>query len=347
MKKILFLLIILQSNLSILHAQNLGIREIHHFFRPHLTGLGEWQADSQLKDLDSLSFGSNAIGFQASIPIKGRVGLDLNLGKLKNIFKVATKGLKGLFETIPLDVSAYQILWNVGGGVRNMDMSFDQDGHTAYYFTTGIEGVHIRPELGIIFYNANLSFSEEGATFNQLKTRFTGFIGRAKMNKLASINYYGLAIHYRNNKVLPVPFAGTSFSIPPVFHLQLILPYQAKLVYKKDKKIRVTLAATMSGFETGFENQHFFFEENVRDRLHLSATYLQATSTVQYKLSDKARLQMEIGTLLNQNITFWDGRQKVNSFDLNNAFFYGVRYEVGLGDKSLVGNLLRKLDVDL
>ncbi|MGB0930590.1 MAG: hypothetical protein ACPGVB_07430 [Chitinophagales bacterium] len=346
MKRFLIYLLFL-SIPSMLEAQSLGIREIHHFFRPHLTGLGEWQADSQLKDLDSLSFGSNALGLQASIPIKGRVGFDLNLGKLKNIFKVATKGLKGLLETVPVDVTAYQILWNVGGGVRNTSLSFDQDNHTAYYFNTGIEGVHIRPELGIIFYNANLSFSEESATFKNLKTRFTGFIGRAKLTKLASMSYYGIAIHYRNNKVLPVPFAGTSISLPPLFHLQLILPYQAKLVYKKDKKIRVTLAATLSGFETGFENQQFFFDENVRDRLHLSATYLQATSTVQYKLSKKARLKMEIGTLLNNNITFWDGRQKVESFDLKNSFFYGIRYEVGLSSKSLIGNLLRKLDVDL
>jgi len=330
-----------------LNAQNLGIREIHHFFRPHLTGLGEWQADAKLKGLDSLTFGSNAVGVQASIPIKGRLGFDLNLGKLKNIFKVATKGLGGLLEAVPLDVNAYQILWNVGGGVRNTSLSFDQDLHTAYFFTTGIEGVHIRPELGIIFYNANLSFSEESATFNQLKTRFTGYIGRATINKLASINYYGIAIHYRNNKILPVPFAGTSISIPPLFHLQLILPYQAKLVYKRDKKIRVTLAATMSGFETGFENQRFFFGEDVRDRLHLSATYLQATSTVQYKLSKRARLKMEVGTLLNSNIAFWDGQQKIDTYGLNNSFFYGIRYEVGLGDKSLVGNLLRKLDVDL
>ncbi len=338
--------LLLFFHLSTSHAQNLGIREIHHFFRPHVTGIGEWQVDSKLEGVNDMTFGSNALGVQASIPVKGRLGVDFNLGKLKNIFKIGTEGLKGVFKTIPFDVSGYQILWNIGGGVRNTNLSFDQDTHTAYYFNTGVEGVHIRPELGIIFYNANLSFSEESATFNQLKTRFTGFIGRATLSKLTTLNYYGIAIHYRNNKVLPVPFAGTSFSLPPHFHLQLILPYQAKLVYRKGKKIRVTLAATLSGFETGFENQNFFFEEGVRDRLHLSSTYLQASSTVQYKLSKRARIQMEIGSLLNPNITFWDGRQEVESFDLGNAFFYGIRYEVGMGKKSLVGKLLQKLDFD-
>ena len=56
---------------------------------------------------------------------------------------------------------------------------------------------------------------------------------------------------------------------------------------------------------------------------------------------------MEVGTLLNSNIAFWDGQQKVDTYGLNNSFFYGIRYEVALGHKSLVGNLLRKLHVDL
>lgn len=353
-KSCLYLLAFL--SIQTVYAQSFHIKPFKDFFKSSITLHTELMPGSVFKEAESVNYGFSGYGLQMNVPLKGKVELDLNLSKLKN-FKdwKSIRDIKKLPQAIPLDVRGYQLFWTFNGGYRDVSIDFEAPNHRLFYAQTGIMGFHLQPKMRMLFYSFSIGGAEDENTIRDFKPRFEGFIGQARVHKFAFIYYYGVYANYGDRRPLILPFVGMNFTLPPVLNVQVILPLQMKITYrKKGKPFKASVGVELSGFRSGFENrQQGWLPESVSgsteplsDRLHLSSTYLLATTDLEYKTGNKGRVVTRFGAVVARDVSFWDMGEKVEDFTPNKDFYIGAMYQLNLGKKSLIKNIWERLEFD-
>lgn len=331
-------------------AQSFSVLDFTQIFVPKISVGAEFQTPRPLRQNDTVSYYTMALGAQAQIPISGKIDVDLNLDKLKNWKNIKSwKDIKNIGNSIPVDISAYQLFWTVAGNMRQQNIAFDTSGHTSYGFSTGIAGIHLQKKFKLLFYNANIGFSEDKHTFSSLKPMFNGYIGQARVSKYGFIYYYGAYVNYYDKRIIPVPFVGIYTGIPPFFSLQVTAPFQARFIYQKHKKLRAAAEVSFGAFQTGFENRQSGWlpistdSVSTGNRLTLNNTYLKATTTAEHR-TEGGRISIEVGTVLWRAARFYEGNNHQKTYNPKTAPYIAVTYQANLNKKSLIKSVWDKLD---
>lgn len=342
--KIVAFLLLSCNYCTYLAAQSLQVKEFTQIFQPSLSVGGEWTLPRPMRSGDAELYNALAVGVQASVPIKGEIEFDLNLDKLKNWKNIKSwKDVQNIGRTLPVDVSGYQLFWTANGGFRSttLSTSTDSSAHRGYYFNTGMMGLHLQRKFRLLFYQATLGFSEDGTTMRQLKPIFTAMGGQARIIKYGFILYYGGYINYTDGRLLPIPFIGAYTALPPFFDLQITLPLQARISYRKHKNLRASAEIALSGFQTGFSRPNPLTAE--AERLGMRSAHLKVSTTAEHR-TEGGRLGIELGTVLARSISLFDGGQKISDFKPKTGMYVSVNYQVTLQRKSLIKNIWDKLE---
>ncbi|OWY21890.1 hypothetical protein C7N43_17000 [Sphingobacteriales bacterium UPWRP_1] len=326
-------------------AQSLSVKDITQFFSPSVTLRSELILPSPLSENDTILHTNAGVGLQANIPLKGKIEFDLNLGKLKNLKNIKSwTDWQNISKSVPVDIRAYQLFLTLGGGYRNLRLDYETEPHRLPYVTGGVMGIHLQKKLKFLFYSANLLISEDINTLNRTRPFFNGFVGQARLYKFSFLYYYGLFLSAGNKRVLPVPFAGISAGLPGAFNLQVILPLEVAITYRKNSKLLATATVALSGFTSGFENRNTGFLPDYDQRIGFANNFIKSTLAGTYVLP-KGRLKVEAGAAYAQGLRFLESKNKDSfSFKPKAAPFVGISYQMNLGNRSLVSILFDKID---
>lgn len=331
-------------------AQDLEVKDFDQFFIPQINIKTELFNESPLQKGSTETYQHFGIGGNATIPIKGKFDVDLNLNKLKNLKNIKSwkdLSLKNIGKSIPVDVSGHQIFWTVSGGMRQLQLSIDSSGHRAYYGSTGVMGLHLQKNFTMWFYGANLGVSEEPSTFRKWQPQLNAYLAQARVHKYLFLYYYGVFLNYYDGRVLPIPFIGINVGLPPFFSLQATLPFQLKFTYRKNPKLRASIELNWSGFNTGFENRNLLLPNDspgsTLNRISLRSTYLRFSTTAEYRLT-KGRLLMQVGTAFNRQLQFYSQETNHILYKPTIPLYASATFQINLNDRSLIGNIWKKLD---
>jgi hypothetical protein len=327
-----------------LFAQSLTIKDFPQLFLPSLSVGAEGTLPRPVKSAESVTYYSLGGGIQANVPISGKIELDLNLDKLKNWKNIKNwKDIENIGKALPVDVSGYQLFWTVNGGLCNtqLTMSGDSTAHLGYYFHTGVSGLHLQKKFRLLFYQATLGFSEDKNTMSQLKPVFSAYMGQARIIKYGFILYYGGYINYTDGALLPIPFVGIYTALPPFFDLQVTLPLQARLSYRKHKTLRASAEIAFSGFQTGYAALDPL--TNDYERYRLRSSHLKIATTAEHR-TEGGRLSFEVGTVVARSAKLSQGSTNIADYTPKGGIYMSVNYQATLGRKSLIKTVWDKLE---
>lgn len=330
-------------------AQSFAVKELPDFFKSNLTLFGNFTPQRAVSKSDSALYSNFNGGATLKFPIKGKIDLDLNLSKLKNIKDI--KNWKDISKAIPVDVKAYQIFGMVDAGYRSTTFGIDTPSlHKHSFFSAGITGLHLMPRTRLLFYSASLGFDEDFNTINNAALRFNLLLGQMKIYNFKFVYYYGIFIKDnkdRNLPILPVPFIGANLVLPPFFNVQVILPAQIEFAYRKNKNLRLSAGLFLRGIDTGFENRGFLNADTATiKRFSFSSTGLRLKTTADFRVSAQSRLSLEFGATLLRNLSFYHQNKNIKYKPASSAFF-GVQYSINLDKRSLFDNLLDRFHINL
>lgn len=335
-------------------AQSFEVRDVAQFFVPSLILNTELQFPRTIKQ-DTASFFNFSAGAKATVPLSGKIDLDLNLDKLKNWKNVKSwKDVGNIVKSIPLDVSGYQTFLNFAGGYRSTVFDYDSTAHHGAYFSLGMSGLHLQKKFRVFFWGASLGLSEEFSTLGQFSPQINLYGGQARVSKYGFLWYYGGFVHYSNKRIIPVPFAGITAALPPFFSLQVTLPFQAKITYQKKKKLRASFEVALTSFQTGFENRRSGWlpvpasdtisnEDPKTLRVQLASSNIKVATIAEHH-TDAGKLSIEVGTVFARSANFYDGNDKISSLNPKAGPYIALNYRINLQQKSLIKGIWDKLN---
>lgn len=243
-------------------------------------------------DGDHLSTFKTRVG--ASIPIKSKLGVEMNWEKLLEVRK-----LKDLLK-VPR-IKAYQIFWNINA--RSIMYDFRRAATNPYQInggkslwtyglSTGVTGMHLLPKFHVLFYTGNLSFSESAGSIARLSPGFNAAVGVAKIKNPFTYYYGGIFMSYENGQFLPIPFLGIESRLGEKFWFNITLPLQIRFGMKMRDKSKLEVLASMGGNGSGF----VFSNNNYKSFFRYS--HMKTGMMWNKPLNKRTRLYLEGGITL-------------------------------------------------
>lgn len=334
-------------------AQFFTIKELPQLFKPNLNIRTEYTPNRTVNNdtANIKTYGMFNTDIQATIPLKGKIDIDLNLGKLKNIKDIKSiKDIKNIVNAVPVDVTGYQIFGLASGGMRKSHFGFDSiSNRTHYRGMLGILGIHLLPQTRLLVYSASLIVEEEPNTFKNLNPQLNAMVGMVKLYDLKFIYYYGGFLNYANGHFLPIPFVGATFVIPPFLDAQIILPAQIEFSYRAKRGTRLAIGAYVNGFSQGFANSGTFWNNttNTPTRLDFFNQSILLKGTLDYKINPKSRLSAEFGAPIYRKLIIEKQNTHLQTYKPKNSAFFAATYTVDLSQKSLFKSLIEKTNLHI
>jgi hypothetical protein len=285
MKKSVIVLFIFQWY-GLLISQSFELEQFSQLYRPRLRLDALYQhpialSNSQLNS----NFNYSAQQYQASVsvPIAGKLSvgaeLDLTQPSIKDILKNS------------LQIKAWQLMFNAKLGYRHstFESNNNQEKKTsdAYLSSIGLSGIKLTKQFKILFYSANINFSEEANALPYYKLRGNTTIGWAKIKGLRKYFIYGFHLNVSDKLVLPIPFIGGRAKLSSNWNFNYVLPIQANIQYKPDNKWSHFLGIRPDGQRWGWYNGKF------------SGSYSYVTIcpylASRYTLNNNLQMRLELG----------------------------------------------------
>lgn len=234
---------------------------------------GEYTFSSAIND--STNFSISKYRMQAVIPLHTKVKANIDWDKVKEL---------KLKESVTL--KARQDFITVNYSLRSPTTTlFDQQKiHTAAF---GYTGISAGLKNGIWLYSANLYFSESSKSYQSaLQPNFLGYAARIRVKNLKFVYFYGAALVYNQQLLLPVPIAGFTTKLNSRIRLTAILPVQINANYKLSKKYAVGVNTSLSGFNAVFRST------NLRN---INYSHIKSFIYMSAQLNNKFQLYVEGG----------------------------------------------------
>ncbi len=302
------------------HAQG-GIIA-RQFFKPGVKVGGEAMYEGLLEgDL------TNELGFytakaQVNIPIKSKFGIKVQpkeLLKLQNLWELRKFASWKTYPKLAAKIiapNAHQMFWNFNTQYTVMYGSeyypIEEEGISLEHFSglmrvsTGVTGLHYLKKMRVAFYSADIGFMEDAQSISRLHPNFTVMGGYAKIQNPFMYYYSGMYLNYNSGRLISIPFAGTDLRIANKARLNLMLPLQAKMSFKVNKKKRYALLLQYNGLVAGFTPQDRHLPEMTRH--NFTYTYVKTTGILEQKISKNLKLFMEVG---------WASQRRFNEYESN------------------------------
>jgi hypothetical protein len=220
---------------GLLNSQSFELEQFSQLYRPRLRLDALYQNPVALSNSSlNSNFNYSAQQYQASVsvPIAGKLSLgaelDLTQPSIKDLLKKS------------LQIKAWQLMFNARIGYRRstFESKYNQERKMSddYLSSVGLSGIKLTKQFKILFYSANINFSEEVNAFPFYKFRGNATLGWAKIKGLRKYFIYGFNLTVSDKLFLPIPFIGGRARINNNWNFNYILPVQANLQYKPDKR---------------------------------------------------------------------------------------------------------------
>lgn len=301
--------------LPILCINSTGVAQslkLDFLFRPGVTMGMDHYTPSSFRD--SSKFSMNKYRFQATIPLRTKFNLNLN----------------------KLDVNASQTILTLNASSRTPQFENSSiESQNIYTFAAGITNLKVGLRNGLVLYSANVYVAENPNTLkSDPQINALGYVAKIKLNNLKFIYFYGLAAGYNYERPILLPLAGFTTRVAKDLRITAILPLQTTLTYKVDKKTKINLGTTISGFNSVYRDQ---------SNELLNYRQLKNFISVDYKLSRKAKLHLEGGYATWRKMNFREGKNDLYDFKVNPGPYMSINLNYSIG-KSLFGLQLDGMD---
>ncbi|MCS7077868.1 MAG: DUF6268 family outer membrane beta-barrel protein [Bacteroidia bacterium] len=255
--------------------------DISRFFRTGLNIRAEYIPNADLQDTTgSVSF--TRYNAQLIMPLKGRI-------------KASWR---------ELDITAKQYFLTLNGGVRQIRNSKNtpfEPYHNLYTASFAVAGLRAGLRSKMWLYAFGGGITESISTFNNLHPYATVAALRVKIKGLNHQKFYGLAAVYSNSTIpfIIAPIWGINKKIFSKTTLTLILPVQAQLTYKFDRKNNLALLLTPGGYNGGVQDTNL---TKNKIRLQYIYSHFKSAACWNWKPNSNVRLTLEAGLLWGRNI---------------------------------------------
>jgi len=301
----------------------------------------EYHPGDLLYDND-LNFLRSRIG--VSVPVKSKFSIKPDFKKfaLEDLVVITDWKRKAL----PLiqkyfQPKMHQIVWNLNINYAHFQDDFYFQNMAG--FSTGITGFHYLKKAKFGFYSGTIGLNENPEYYSKLDVQGAALAGMAILSGVRSVFYFGGFVGYANNQVFPAPFIGFDTKVAKRLRLNVTLPVQMKLTYKK-KKHKLSAFFGLSGFASGYEPVRVdTISTEYYNVGYLDAVYFKSGLSYSFSLGKRSRLNLFAGYLPWRNFRFGFPKGLSVTPNLKATPYWGFSFNKKLG-KSLfdasIGNML-------
>ncbi len=264
-----------------LSAQTFDLDQFDQLFRPRLRLETRWLPPVGTEENEGTYEDRSALAI-LTFPIHSKFKMNVGLTPTtENITELVTNGVR---------VRASQVMGNLRYGTRQVRIDeLAGETRTLHTASIGALGLSLTKKYRVLFWAANVNISEENRTMDRAVPRFTGLIGKMKVNGARKRFFYGLAAVFSDGFTLPMPFIGGSVPLGDRWSFNYVLPAEASFGWKLSSATRFDLGITIEGSRSGIELDE--------QRYNFNHTGLRLFASARHKLSDHFALRAEVGYL--------------------------------------------------
>jgi hypothetical protein len=326
MRKFLLSLVLFYVVLNDVFAQSYELEQFSQLYRPRLRIDANYQHPIELSNKQlgsSIIYSTQQYQAHLSIPIGGKLALGAELDLTQPNIKAILKN--------SLKIKAWQLMLNARLGYK---LSYFEDQNqlskknsNAYLGSIGLSGIKLTKRFKIMFYSANVNLAEELNAIRYYQFRGNATLGWAKIKGLRKYFIYGFHLSISDKLVAPIPFIGGRARINESWNFNYILPLQANIQFKPDKKWSYFLGVRPEGQRWGWYNgvikgSYSFFT-------------IVPHAAVRYTLNNNLQLRLEAGyNAYGRLRTVNEGFDAYN-FKGNNSFYVQFTFNQMLGQSFL------------
>lgn len=299
-----------------LHAQQIGLGFL---FRPHVRLGMDYLPSKQIND--SLRFQMNRYSLNAVVPLSGKIEASL--------------------QDLSLKASYHFLTFNTG--FRTPNVEYASPHSRLYNASIGISGIRGALLKGAYFYTLNLGFVQEGRSLDQMHPFGIAAFAKLQIKGIYKHNIYGVALLYQYKRFLPVPLLGLNRKIAKNLTTQILLPAQATLSYKINRKLKIDWTTSLLSFRGGIiPNLSWIGNQNTNPTFqnpNLNYTHLRSGLMARYQIGSRWQLEAEGGYALFRNLYLQDQNEQYFKHTVPATFYGGIALRMDLG-KGVVSSKL-------
>ncbi len=324
-----FLLFLLLSSLSVKFTYSQFL-DIVTLFKPRMNVNGEYVL-SQKNDLSGRDIYGG--GFGVFVPIKSKLDVNVNWQDALKIKKVSD-------VRNALNVNAYQVFTNFGGGYSNFSILNNNDNLYSVY--GGVTAYHLKfkKKFKLNVYSVKVDVREDFES-KTIIPNYQILLGRVKFFNLNTQGFIGAYASYANNSsFIPVPVFAINTKLNSTYSFLFMFPVQARITAKVSSGFKQDLVLGLNTRNSGIADNNF----GVLKRYYFSEYGLKFSTQSRLRLADKAFLFAELGWQDFTTINYYDGGSKTATTHPKGNFFAKASLYITFG-KGLFGS--GSLDLEL
>lgn len=326
-KKYIFLFLILVFSSIFSFGQFLDIVTL---FKPRINVYGE-SIISQKSDINGRDI--YGAGFGVFVPIKSK--LDIKISWQDALKIKQAKDVKNA-----LNVNAYQIFSNFGGGYSNF--SILNNSNDLYSIYGGITAYHLKFQkkfrMNVYSFKVDVKEDFESKT---IIPNYQVLLGRVKFFNFNTQGFIGVYASYSNHSgFLPAPVFAINTKLNNTYSFLFMFPVQARITAKVSSGFKQDLVLGLNTRNSGIADDNF----GLIKRYYYSEYGLKFSTQSRLRLTDKIYLFAELGWQDFTTINYYDGGSKTASTHPNGSFFAKGSLYITFG-KGILGS--GSLDLEL
>lgn len=303
--------------------------DIVTLFKPRMNVYGEYVM-SQKNDISGRDI--YGAGFGIFVPIKSKLDVKISWQDALKIKQV--KDVKNA-----LNVNAYQVFSNFGGGYSNFSILNNNDLYSVY---GGITAYHLKFKkkfrLNVYSFKVDVKEDFEGKT---IIPNYQVLLGRVKFFNINTQGFIGAYASYSNNSsFIPVPVFAINTKLNSTYSFLFMFPVQARITAKVSSGFKQDLVLGLNTRNSGIADDNL----GIIKRYYYSEYGLKFSTQSRLRLADKAFLFAELGWQDFTTINYYDGGSKTATTHPNGNFFAKASLYITFG-KGILGS--GSLDLEL
>lgn len=296
------------SPLAGLFAQAFDIEQFPQLFRPQLKVDLRHQPETAFRDTTGTFTSTEGAGV-FTFPLHSRFELGIKLD-------TAARGISDLLKN-SVRIKASQVVGSVRFGVRDQSLGFDVDpSRQVYTAAIGATGLKLTRRYRVLFWSTTAYVSEETATMDDLVPRFNAVLGRMKVKGVRRQFFYGLALGYSDQLVLPVPFLGGNAPLGRKWSFQYTLPAQLAIGYKPRSHTKIMIGCALDGSRNGAQWHDM--------RVNLNRAMVRTFLNVRHTAGRHVQVRAELGYVVDDRIQFTQTAVDPARYPINGGFAVNV-----------------------
>ena len=325
--KLLLLLLLSSLSTKFTYGQFLDIVTL---FKPRMNIYGEYVL-SQKSDINGRDIYGG--GFGVFVPIKSKLDVNVNWQDALKIKKISD--VKNA-----LNVNAYQVFTNFGGGYSSFSVLNNTDNLYSVY--GGITAYHLKfkKKFKLNVYSFKVD-AREDVESKIIIPNYQMLLGRVKFFNLNTQGFIGVYASYVNNSsFIPVPVFAINTKLNSTYSFLFMFPVQARLTAKVSSGFKQDLVLGLNTRNSGIADDNL----GVIRRYYYAEYGLKFSTQSRLKLADKAFLFTELGWQDFTTINYYDGGSKTATTHPKGNFFVKTSLYITFG-KGMFGS--GSLDLEL